>query len=363
MTQGNENKGMRGPGYSLGTNQNSVGYAPVTSGYGGQQEPQAPSYGGQQPPVSQKAWETESEARQREERAAAASKRVTHKKKQRKDPMKTKAEHYARYAAIERGDAQPKMEPRIFDGKVRGKPKEHAKSKPMALDSREFNPFQTTEEQRRRVQLGESAASRTTHGGGEDKKKKAQAAKEEHWKKYESLSASSSNRASDQSEQALPTSASDAQSDPADSAERRMIVQALTALFEQHPASYKMIKTILKNVVSAPPTAEGDKFRKLKLSNPKIKQSITDVEGALPLLLMFGWEHNDVPDKEGKMDSFIFYPDPNALRVPNMVLDGMAQFEAQYSASGQSSSSSSSSSSDSLGVAERYSNSVDPLDF
>ena len=46
------------------------------------------------------------------------------------------------------------------------------------------------------------------------------------------------------------------------------------------------LKKVIQNTAQAPTEA---KFRKLKLSNPKIKELLVDVPGALESLVQFGW--------------------------------------------------------------------------
>ena len=50
--------------------------------------------------------------------------------------------------------------------------------------------------------------------------------------------------------------------------------------------SLEIIEKLTRNVVSAP---RDEKFRKLKLSNRKIAETITDVPGALDVLREMGW--------------------------------------------------------------------------
>eukprot|EP00457_Paulinella_chromatophora_P007005 gb/GEZN01007025.1/.p1 GENE.gb/GEZN01007025.1/~~gb/GEZN01007025.1/.p1 ORF type:complete len:401 (+),score=89.20 gb/GEZN01007025.1/:172-1374(+) len=344
---GNENKGIKGQGHTLGTKQSTNGQASTYTS-------DAPSYGGQYG-AQQAAQSTSEDARQREARAAAASQRVTHKKAQKRDPMKTKAEHFKRYSAIEKGEVQPKMEPRIEGGVI--KPKTPLSSKKTPAPSRDVNPLQTAEEQQRRIRMGELAASRAPKPiTSEERKQKQLKTKDENHKRYTSLGADSSparpspmqipSDAVCQAEKSATTTEEadskeeEEEENSEESEERAMVVEALTDLFQSHPAAYKMIRKILQNLVAAPDSPEGDKFRKLKLSNPKIKQTIVDADNALPLLLMFGWEQRQLPTKNGGSEAFLLYSNPNAKRVPQMVLSGMAEFEAEYMSSVSSSSSS-----------------------
>ncbi|CAK0733915.1 hypothetical protein CVIRNUC_000354 [Coccomyxa viridis] len=62
----------------------------------------------------------------------------------------------------------------------------------------------------------------------------------------------------------------------------------------QSQESLEMIAKLMKNVVVSP---TEDKFRRVKLSNPKIKAALVDVPGALQALLTLGWAQEQEPEE------------------------------------------------------------------
>lgn len=68
--------------------------------------------------------------------------------------------------------------------------------------------------------------------------------------------------------------------------------QALRGLpLEQAMATLEIMEKLIRNVVS---NSKEEKYRRIKLSNPKISAAITEVKGAVELLKEMGWiEHED----------------------------------------------------------------------
>ena len=54
----------------------------------------------------------------------------------------------------------------------------------------------------------------------------------------------------------------------------------------EHDECLATLKKVISNTAQAPTEA---KFRKLKLTTPKVKELIVDVPGAIESLLQFGW--------------------------------------------------------------------------
>ncbi|CAD7924159.1 unnamed protein product [Amoebophrya sp. A120] len=87
---------------------------------------------------------------------------------------------------------------------------------------------------------------------------------------------------------------------------------------ENAEASLTIIEKLIKNVV-ADPTQE--KFKRIKLSNPKIHLNITSVDPALEALLLMGWELLD--------EDTLFLPDDLMLNVsdyPGRIMEAKAFF-------------------------------------
>lgn len=60
----------------------------------------------------------------------------------------------------------------------------------------------------------------------------------------------------------------------------------------QEPASLTMLGTLTRNVAQAP---RDEKFRRVRLTNPKIAAALVDVNGAVDVMLHLGWIHVSVP--------------------------------------------------------------------
>jgi len=56
----------------------------------------------------------------------------------------------------------------------------------------------------------------------------------------------------------------------------------------QEPASLTMLGTLTRNVAQAP---RDEKFRRVRLTNPKIAAALVDVNGAVDVMLHLGWIH------------------------------------------------------------------------
>jgi DNA-binding TFAR19-related protein (PDSD5 family) len=67
--------------------------------------------------------------------------------------------------------------------------------------------------------------------------------------------------------------------------------QALRALpLDQALATLALIEKLVRNTVHAP---GEEKFRKIRLSNPKIAEAITNVPGAIEAMVEMGWQQAD----------------------------------------------------------------------
>ena len=66
--------------------------------------------------------------------------------------------------------------------------------------------------------------------------------------------------------------------------------------------SCKVLRTLLQNIVSDP---NEEKFRRIRLSNDKIKETITNVEQSRFLLELIGFEEVLVPDETGGAEAFL----------------------------------------------------------
>ena len=73
-----------------------------------------------------------------------------------------------------------------------------------------------------------------------------------------------------------------------------------------------MIASILRKLLTA---EEGnrDKFRKIKLSNPKVHERIVQFGGgtAIGVLLAAGWRVVKLPTPEGDIQDYLYYPSDN----------------------------------------------------
>ncbi|CAD7934687.1 unnamed protein product [Amoebophrya sp. A25] len=86
----------------------------------------------------------------------------------------------------------------------------------------------------------------------------------------------------------------------------------------QADASLTIIEKLIKNIVSDP---TNDKFKRIKLSNPKIHSCITSVDPALEALLLMGWELLD--------EDTLFLPDDLMMNVsdfPGRIMAAKAYF-------------------------------------
>jgi hypothetical protein len=92
--------------------------------------------------------------------------------------------------------------------------------------------------------------------------------------------------------------------------------------------------SILRKLIVNATTKDEDKFRKVRLANPKIRQSVTDVPGAVELLLSVGF----VILHEEETDESILQYIPQTTAAPEWIASAIAQLD-QYIASSSSSSS------------------------
>eukprot|EP00392_Amoebophrya_sp_AT5.2_P007399 g7413.t1 len=87
---------------------------------------------------------------------------------------------------------------------------------------------------------------------------------------------------------------------------------------EQAEASLTIIEKLIQNVVKDP---VNEKFKRIKLSNPKIHANITQIDPALEALLLMGWELLD--------EDTLFLPDDLMLNVsdyPGRIMEAKAWF-------------------------------------
>jgi PUB domain len=99
---------------------------------------------------------------------------------------------------------------------------------------------------------------------------------------------------------------------------RKLIVNATTKGQQQQQSNDK-------NDNYAAADDEAEKFRKVRLSNPKIKAAIVDLEGALDIMMSVGFELAEMPDGE----SYLVYPASHVVGQDWLpaALDRLEQYE------------------------------------
>ncbi|KAI9168714.1 hypothetical protein LWI28_000982 [Acer negundo] len=80
-------------------------------------------------------------------------------------------------------------------------------------------------------------------------------------------------------------------------------------------ASVEVVRTLLRNVVREP---ENGKFRRIRMSNPRIREAIGDVVGGLELLEVIGFE---LRDEGGEMWAVMEVPDEKRIGLITKVIE------------------------------------------
>lgn len=75
-------------------------------------------------------------------------------------------------------------------------------------------------------------------------------------------------------------------------------------------------------------TKSGEKFRRVRLANEKIKSAVVDVEGALELLMSTGFELSTEVDNDTQQEeSVLVYPSPDVVPKPEWIPQAIKQME------------------------------------
>jgi hypothetical protein len=67
----------------------------------------------------------------------------------------------------------------------------------------------------------------------------------------------------------------------------------------QEPATLALLGTLTRNVAQNP---REEKYRRVRLTNPKIAAALVDIKGAVDVMLHLGWVHVRLPTYHGRRD-------------------------------------------------------------
>ncbi|XP_010527798.1 PREDICTED: plant UBX domain-containing protein 2 isoform X2 [Tarenaya hassleriana] len=119
--------------------------------------------------------------------------------------------------------------------------------------------------------------------------------------------------------------------------ENKSEVQNLVAVYlssKPPESAVDVVLRLLKNIVKEPEIA---KFRKIRLSNPKIKEAIGEVPGGIELLEFVGFE---LKEEAGEMCAVMEVPDDDRVQLVNKVVGLLEQRKVEVSKKDENSESS-----------------------
>jgi hypothetical protein len=325
------------------------------------------------------------------DRASALEAKLGKRRPKPKDIAAIKAAHWKRYTSVNQPGADPTphglnappTQPKLVDGVLRRGPPSaspqptiaslppSSSSSPGMIPGINRSQAAPTAEQlmsgQKRYETPEEAQIRAQraalYGGAakEKSKQRKEASKEERWKAWSQFDSSTSSATTS----ATPPPPADLYSTtpspgaPSGSPSASSLSLAASppaaddnSFFEEQleylmdkvqrmpPASVSLIRKILQNLLQAgpTPTLEQQKFRKIKLANPKIQEAVVKVDGGMELLTNVGFVQREMTanaDLIGVKDLYLYFPDGTPLDLAELAYDLLDQGQATPSSSAQ----------------------------